>query len=206
MDKEELQSIVRGEIESAVNFHDSEYAAERIEALDYYLGNPLGNEVEGRSQVVQTEISDVIEMIMPSLMKIFGSSDKFVNFEPRGPEDVEAAKQATDYVNFILNSDNDGFVVLHNWMKDALLFKMGIVKHYFDETEKVTEDMYEGLNEDELTALLADEDIEIVEQEANEIGQPMTSPDGQVMPAPMAYDVSAPRIWKTLALLLIVQR
>ena len=194
MDKEELQSIVRGEIESAVNFHDSEYAAERIEALDYYLGNPLGNEVEGRSQVVQTEISDVIEMIMPSLMKIFGSSDKFVNFEPRGPEDVEAAKQATDYVNFILNSDNDGFVVLHNWMKDALLFKMGIVKHYFDETEKVTEDMYEGLTDNELTALLADEDIEIVGQEAREMGEPQIGMDGQMMPAPMVFDV---RVRKT---------
>ena len=61
MDKEELQSIVRGEIESAVNFHDSEYAAERIEALDYYLGNPLGNEVEGRSQGVQIKAKKNLE-------------------------------------------------------------------------------------------------------------------------------------------------
>ena len=113
MDKLEFQAIVRGEIESAVNFHDSEYSAERIQALDYYLGKPLGNEVEGRSQVVQTEISDVVESIMPSLMKIFGSGDDFVKFEPRSAEDVEGAKQATDYVNFILNSDNNGFVLLH---------------------------------------------------------------------------------------------
>ena len=194
MDKIEFQSIVRGEIESAVNFHDSEYSAERIQALDYYLGKPLGNEVEGRSQVVQTEISDVVESIMPSLMKIFGSGDDFVKFEPRSAEDVEGAKQATDYVNFILNSDNNGFVLLHNWFKDSLLFKMGILKTVFLESEKVTEDLYEGLSEDELTLLLMDEDIEVVEQEAIEIGAPLTSPDGQIMPAPMAYDV---RVRKT---------
>ena len=159
-----------------------------------FLGKPLGNEVEGRSQVVQTEISDVVESIMPSLMKIFGSGDDFVKFEPRSAEDVEGAKQATDYVNFILNSDNNGFVLLHNWFKDSLLFKMGILKTVFLESEKVTEDLYEGLSEDELTLLLMDEDIEVVEQEAIEIGAPLTSPDGQIMPAPMAYDV---RVRKT---------
>ena len=194
MDDTEFHNLVRNEIETAVNYHDSEYASDRITALDYYLGNALGNEVDGRSQVVQTEVADVIEMMMPSLMKIFGSSDDFVKFEPRGPEDVEAAAQATDYVNFILNADNDGFVILHNFLKDALLFKMGVVKHYYDETENVIEDVYEGLTDDELTALISDDDVDVVEQEAREYGESVMGPNGEMLPPPMVYDV---RVRKT---------
>ena len=101
MDDIEFQSLIRSEIEQAVNYHDTEFAADRIKAQSYYLGEPLGNEVDGRSQVVSTETSDMIEMIMPQLIKIFAETDDFVRFEPRGPEDVKAATQATEYVNFI---------------------------------------------------------------------------------------------------------
>ena len=191
-----FQSIVRSEIQSAVNYTDQELASDRVETMDFYLGEPFGNEQSGRSQVVMTEVADCIEMMMPSLMKIFTASGDFVRFAPRGPEDVEAAAQATEYVNFILNSDNNGFVVLHNMFKDALLFKMGVVKSYYDETETVTEDEYEGLTEDELTALLADPDLEVVEQESRPLGEDVEMPDGSVMPAPMVYDIRVKRTQK----------
>ena len=189
----EFQTIVRSEIESAVNYHDQELSAERTETMDYYMGEKFGNEQVGRSQVVMTEISDAVEQMLPSLMKIFTASGDYVRFAPRGPEDVEAASQATDYVNFILNSDNNGFVILHNMFKDALLFKMGVTKQYYDETENVTEDVYEGLSEDELTALLADDDLEVVEQESRELGEEVPMPDGSMMPSPLVYDIRVKR-------------
>ena len=192
-DEVEFQSIVRNEIESAINYTDQELSAERVETMDYYMGEKFGNEQPGRSQVVMTEISDSIEMLMPSLLKIFTASGDFVRFAPRGPEDVEAAQQATDYVNFIMNSDNPGFVILHNMMKDSLLFKLGVVKTYFDQTETVTEDEYEGLTEDELTALLADENLEVIEQESRVLGEDQAMPDGTMMPAPMVFDVRVRR-------------
>ena len=164
----EFEGIVRSEIESAINHHDTELSGQRVENLDYYMGEPFGNEIDGRSKVVSTEVADVIEMMMPSLMKIFTASGEFVRFAPRGPEDVEAAAQATDYVNFILSNDNNGFVTIHNVMKDALLFKLGVVKSYYDETENVTEENYEALSEDELTALVSDPDIEVTGQSATE--------------------------------------
>ena len=190
----EFHNIVRNEIESAVNYHDTELSSDRIETMDYYLGEPFGNEMDGRSAVVSSDVADTIEAMLPSLMKIFTASGDFVRFAPRGPEDVEAAAQATDYVNFILNSDNNGFVILHNFLKDALLFKYGVVKSYYDETETVTEDSYVGLTEDELTALLADSDIKVVEQEMEPMGEDQVLPDGTTVPAPMAYDV---RVKKT---------
>ncbi len=189
----EFQRIVRSEIESSVNYHDTELSADRIESMDYYLGEPLGNEMEGRSAVVSTEVADTIDAMLPSLMKIFTASGDFVRFAPRGPEDVEAAAQATDYVNFILNSDNNFFVILHNFLKDSLLFKYGVVKSYFDQTQEVTEDEYEGLTEDELTALLADDDLEVLEQNSRSVGEDQMAPDGTIMPAPQIFDIRVKR-------------
>ena len=137
MDEERFRGILQHEIQSAVNYYDSEFSQERADILGYYLGEPLGNEVENRSQVIATEVSDTIEYIMPSLMKMFASSPEFSRFHPRGQEDVKAAEQATDLVNFTINQDNRGFTVLHNWFKDALLFKQGAVKFYWQESEDV---------------------------------------------------------------------
>tara|TARA_R100000700_G_scaffold17295_1_gene23874 strand:- start:3036 stop:5087 length:2052 start_codon:yes stop_codon:yes gene_type:complete len=189
MDDLELHSIVRGEIESAVNYHDTEFAGKRIKQMDYYLGEPLGNEQDGRSQVIQTEVADTIDMILPQLVKMFVSTDQTVRFEPRGPEDVEAAKQATEYVNFVLHNDNPGFRIIHDFAKDALISGQGVVKIFFDESENIINDMYTGLTDDELTALLSDDDVEVLEQEAREIGEPTELDDGTLLPAINVYDV-----------------
>ena len=187
MDELRFRSILQHEIQSAVNYYDSEFSADRSEVLDYYLGQPFGNEVPNRSQVVATEVSDTIEYIMPSLMKMFASSGDFVRFQPRGPEDVKAAEQATDLVNFAINEDNRGFTVLHNWFKDALLFKQGAVKFYWDETETVINETYEGLTEDEVTLLLDDPAVEVVSQEVIEMG--VVAADGQELPMDVRFNV-----------------
>ena len=159
------------------------------------MGDPFGNEVENRSQVVATEVSDTIEYIMPSLMKMFASSPEFARFLPRGEEDVQAASQATDLVNFTINQDNAGFRVLHNWFKDALLFKQGAVKFYWHETDTTVNETYEDLTEDELTLLVNDPAIEIVSQDMTEIG--MVDPSGAEMPMERKFSVEVKRLTKS---------
>jgi hypothetical protein len=168
MDPVEFQSILKAEIENAVDYYDSELSESRITSLSYYLGEPFGNEIDGQSQVVASEVSDTIEYIMPSLMSIFSKSGQFARFAPRNPEDVPAAEQATTLVNFIVNNDNNGFVVTHNWFKDALLFKLGVIKAYYDESISTTEETYSDLNPNELAILAADPDVEITAQEVTE--------------------------------------
>ena len=171
MDKLEFNALVRNEIESASGYYNSEYGEDRITAMNYYMGEEFGNEQEGRSKVVTTEVADTIEFIMPSLMRTFTQTDEFVRFMPRQPEDVEGAKQATSYANYVLNCQNNGFVVLHNFFKDALLQKIGVVKVYYDETEEAQEEEYTGLSDDELTLLLQDPNVEIVSQNTEEYGE-----------------------------------
>lgn len=193
MDDIEFQSVVRNEIEQALGHYDTEYSQDRIDAMDYYLGEPFGNEQPDRSQVVSTEVSDTIEHIMPSLMRIFTQSDDYVRFVPTGPEDVAIAEQASDYCNWVINNDNRGFEIMHNWFKDALILKMGVVKFYWDEVIEVETEEYEGLNEDELTILIADPDVEVVSRDERTVGEDMEGPEGIVIPAPVIYDVKIKR-------------
>jgi hypothetical protein len=189
----EFQSIVRNEIEQALGYYDTEFSQDRIEAMNYYLGEQFGNEQVDRSQVVSTEVSDTIEQIMPSMMRIYTQSDEYVRFTPRGPEDVRAAEDASNYVNWIINTDNSGFSIMHNWFKDALMLKLGVVKFYLDETADVSTEEYEGLSEEELVMMLNDEEVEVVEQDQRVIGEDMMLPDGNLIPAPIVYDVKLKR-------------
>ena len=169
MNKERLGSIIQSEIRDSQNHFETEYSADRLKAIDYYLGEPFGNEIEGRSSVVTTDFADAVEQIMPSLMRIFTSSDKYVRYAPRTADDVEKAEQLTDYVNYIINNDNDGYRIMYNWFKDSLMFKLGVVKFSWDETSTVQEEEYEGLTEEEIALLLSNPDIEVVEREENYI-------------------------------------
>ncbi len=189
MDDYQLNSIVSSEITDALNHFDSEFSQERIRAMDFYLGEPFGNEVEGRSSVVSTEVADTVEAIMPNLMRVFTANDKYVRFSPRTAEDMERAEQVSDYVNYIINHDNEGYKILYNWFKDALLFRLGIVKYFYEEEENVTEEEYNGLDENELAVLLANPDVEIVEQQETVVNSYMED-DGTVVPVESSYDLS----------------
>ena len=193
MDDIEFQGIVRNEIEQALGHYDTEYSQDRIDAMDYYLGEPFGNEQPDRSQVVSTEVSDTIEHIMPSLMRIFTQSEEYVRFAPHGPEDVAVAEQASDYCNWVINNDNRGFEIMHNWFKDALILKNGVVKFYWDEKTDIETEEYADLNDEELTVILADPEVEIVEQDERTIGEDMITPDGMMIPAPVLYDIKVKR-------------
>jgi hypothetical protein len=190
MDEYQLNSIVSSEIRDSLNHFDQEFSQERIRAMDFYLGEPMGNEVEGRSQVVSTEVSDTIEAIMPNLMRVFTSNDKYVRFNARTAEDTERAEQISDYVNYIINHDNQGYKILYNWFKDALMFRLGVVKYYYDEQEDVREEEYENLNETELAALLSNPDMEVIgviEEEAGAYAEDEQT--GEMMPMDMSYSL-----------------
>ena len=165
MDNGQLKAILENEIDNAIGYLDSETTQARTKALEFYLRQPYGNEVEGRSQIVTGEVAEAIDGALPQLVRVFTQSDDIVRFEPKNPGDEEGAKQATDYCNWVFYTQNPGFTILHNWFKDALLQKNGVVKCYWDESISVTKEEYRGLTDDELMMLLSDGSMEIVAQD-----------------------------------------
>ena len=168
MDENKLKAIIDSEIWSSLGYIQTETTGERQQALEYYLRRPYGNEVEGKSQVVTGEVAEVVDGALPQLMRIFASSDNVVEFEPVREGDEPLAKQATTYVNHVFYKDNDGFSVLHNWFKDALLQKVGVVKVYWNDETNITRESYKGLTEDELLLIMQDEEVEIVSIDTKE--------------------------------------
>lgn len=160
-----LKAILDAEINDALGYVQTETVDQRTEALQAYLRQPYGNEVEGKSQIVTGEVAEAIDGALPPLVRIFSASDEVVRFDPRGPQDEANAKQATDYCNWVFQKENQGVLILHDWFKDALMQKVGVVKAYWDESEDLTTEKYQNLNDDELALLLSDDSVEIVEQE-----------------------------------------
>ena len=190
MEDDELQGIVGKEIDDAIDFIDNWISPVRAAATQYYRGEPFGNEEEGRSQVVSMDVRDTVQAIMPSLMRIFHGSDRTVEFVPQGPEDVASAKQATDYANFIINRDNNGFLEMHSAFMDALVRKVGILKVYWDDQTETESYELTGLDDASLNALMADPAAEIEIVASTPVGEPMMDEmTGMIMEPPMEHAV-----------------
>ena len=161
----ELVNLIDSYITDSLGFIETETSRERQVALEFYLREPYGNEVEGRSQIVTGEVAEVVDGALPQIMKVFTSSNKAVEFEPANEGDGPLAEQMTAYANHIFYKDNNGFEIMHDWFKDALLQKVGIVKAYWDDKKNTTKEKYQNLTEDELTMIMQDEQVEIIEQD-----------------------------------------
>ena len=162
MTRLQVEGIVQNAIEDAVDFIESEISDERIKAQRYYDGEvDIGYE-DGRSKVVATKVRDTIRAVKPSLMRIFLSSSKPVEYTPKGPEDVAAAEQATSYMHYEFNRQN-GYRVLNDAFHDALVKKQGIVKAYWLMTPIAKIYTYSDLSDDEFTYLVADDGVTVLE-------------------------------------------
>lgn len=194
-DDNKLKSILDSEIDDAIGYLETETTDERQKALEYYLREPYGNEVEGKSSIVTGEVAEVVDGALPQLMRVFTSSDDAVVFEPVSQGDEEKAEQATQYVNHIFYKDNNGFEIMHDWFKDAILQKVGIVKAYWEDKTDVTTEKYYGLNDDELAMVVQDPEVEVVEQDTTIVQEaqfdPMTGM--QISPAMSAHDIKVKR-------------
>ena len=194
-DDNKLKSILDSEIDDAIGYLETETTDERQKALEYYLGEPYGNEVEGKSQIITREVAEVVDGALPQLLRPFTTSDDSVVFEAVNQGDEEKAEQATLYVNHIFNKDNNGFEIMHDWFKDALLQKVGVVKAYWEDKTDVTKEKYYGLNDDELAMVMQDPEVEVVEQDTTIVQEaqfdPMTGM--QISPAMSAHDIKVKR-------------
>ena len=194
MNDSELLNFVSSQIEASSGHMNSELSSQREDNMKYYLGEKFGNEIDGRSEIVTTDVRDTIEYIMPSLMRIFTTHNHVAEFEPQGPEDVEMAKQATDYVNYVFSKQNEGFKVLYDVFKDALISKTGIIKHCWEEKAEVGTEYYTNLTEIEYQSVLANDELEVKELSETVIQEEQKDPQtGQIMPAVVTYDITVAR-------------
>ena len=176
---------------------DGELSRERSEALDRYNGALLGNEVEGRSAAISTDLRDTVEAVVPQLLRIFLSGDDVVRFDPRGPEDDAAAQRESDYCNFVMTQRNPAFQIFSTWFRDALLQKNGYVKAWWETRSDVVVERYYDLSDDALAVLMADPCVQVAGHSAKPDPY-LNVPAAQAMqmgqPPAMLHDVEVRRV------------
>lgn len=160
-----VKTLLQAEKASALAaVNASTLVQDRSRALNYYHGK-MSNEMpveDGRSSAVSLDVADTIEGLMPPLLEIFAGGEEVVKFNPVGPEDVEASEQETDYVNHVFLQQNEGFLILYTFIKDALLEKVGIVKVWTEKTQQEKKESFYDQTDDAFALIAADKDVEIV--------------------------------------------
>jgi len=197
MSEADLQAVVASYISDAIQYIDDDISPVRAESTKYYRGDPFGNEVDGRSQVVSRDVRDSVQAVLPSMMRVFFGSEKVVEFVPRNANDMAMSEQATDYLNYIVRQDNDAIGIFYSVFKDALMNKGGFVKWWWDDSIEVHTHTFEGLDEGALGLILQEEGVEAVSVEGRpasgippEQAQMMEAQGQQV---PQIYDVEIKR-------------
>jgi hypothetical protein len=187
----DVQEFIKRAVEEAVMHFEEHIEPDMAMATDYYYGRPFGDEKAGRSQVVSTDVRDSTLDQIPDLLEIFMGSDSVVEFKPRKAEDRPVAEQATDYVNYVFFEDNDGFLILNSVFKDAGVRRLGYVKWWWEEQERVTGSEMTGVTEEELMFLSEQEgiDFEVIGQRDDMVMAP--NPQTQQMEAQVTvvYDI-----------------
>ena len=181
MTEQDIEGVAREAVQDAVDFCESEIAEDRIKAQRYFDGETDIGEEDGRSKVVSTKVRDTIRAIKPSLMRVFLSTDKPVEFVPRNQEDVAMAEQATKYMHYQFNELN-GYRVLNDVFHDALIKKVGVAKVYWDTYQEQETFDFQDLNEMEFSVLVNEDNVEVLQHttkmvmEMDEFGMQIESP------------------------------
>lgn len=170
MTDDELGALVDAEIRSAVGLGSGKLAEQRRKAEAYFYALPEGDlappEVEGRSSVVVPVVRNTIESMLPQLMVKFTGGDTVVEFEPVQPDDELKAKNATEYLNYLFFKKSNGHSITYSWFKDALKFKRGVIKVWWDTRQEETREEFVGQTAVNLAMLMDDPEVEILEQKS----------------------------------------
>ena len=189
LDDDQIEQIAATAVQGAVDFIDTEISPIRIKAQRYYDGEvDLGYET-GRSKVVSTKVRDTIRAIKPSLMRIFLSTSKAVEFVPQGPEDTAFAEQASTFINWKFG-ELGGYKILNDVFSDALIKKVGIAKAFYEEKDTSKVYTFTDLDDEQYNSIISDADIEVIEHSQTTEASSVTTDQMQMEQPPVTmHDV-----------------
>lgn len=161
MNDDELLTYRNGAEANSIHASD-ELNAENQKFYDYYAMNPLGNEVDGESQVISSDVFDLVEADMPSLVRVFLGANDIMKFNPvTGTEsERQIAEEKTKYINQLVRNQPTSYKTIFDWLKGAEIYRYSAVTFGFEEEEKVKVINYEGISDEELAVINIELDLE----------------------------------------------
>lgn len=195
-----LTSFLSNEIRLSHTFADDVLRQKRRAAWDYYYSRPYGNEVEGRSAVVTSEVQDYVETIMGDLVEVFLEQKGPWTFQPTRQMSAEACDQANELVHYTMNVLNPGWELIHDTLKAACLFDVGYLKVTWDDGEPDKTRVIRGQSGLDVVRLSMQQGMKIVDLQDAESGAPVDSfgvdSFNRMYDVTVEYDDPAhPKVW-----------
>ena len=120
MTKTELTEVVSQLVRECEDYRD-QLSAVRVRAMEYYDGVMSDVPAEAnRSKVVSRDVRAAVKQVLPSLIRTVLGNDKVVEYQPVNQGDEAGAEQATDYINYIVFPESDGYDAVLDAAHDAL--------------------------------------------------------------------------------------
>lgn len=155
MDDDKLLAMAQAYETDSAQYVNSVLQRKRTIALNDYNQRPYGNEQEGWSGVVTSDVADTVEWLLPDLIRPFVSNSKAVVFKPDTAEQVEGAKGQTAAVNYVFYRQNNGFMTLYTAFKDALI-ETNCAVHWYKRTKvKRTVQKFNAATPTQIAAMMA---------------------------------------------------
>jgi hypothetical protein len=193
-DPDSYEPYIQALIRDSRDYEGSVLAAARNQSQLYYYGylpslNPDGTpysdtmiiqdpnatyeqilghdkETANKSAYVSTEVRDAVMLMLPSLIRLFASSENVVSLIPRTQADVDNAQQQTNYINYVFWQDNPGFLILYGAFKDAMTVRTGFVKWWTDDIKEKKRKTFINLNPQQLSMIAqGDPTAKLIEHE-----------------------------------------
>lgn len=204
MDDGQFAALIRTAIDNAAQYDETQIQPDRLKNRRFYLGDIKEElpEREDGSKVVSYDVRDTVQALLPSMVRIFCSGDTICEFTPTRPDDEIPAKQATDYVNYLIQN-RLGVRGIVDLITDAFMSKVGVVKFWWDESTRVEENDFTGLSGPEvglvLTPVAEEEKIELVSYSSSavlpsDISPSEDNPQPQLQPGQPLIDCKIRRI------------
>ena len=167
-DEQLVHMVEQGVLQSVGDWlNSSDLTRERLRATYEYAGLPVvgsGLEPNGVSQIVDSSTTEVVEAYTAILAELILSNNKIARFVPYRDSVTarNSAKMASDMVNYCVFKKNNGWQLLTQWIKSALLWKNSVIRwDYIEDFEYVFHE-YETISQIKLDEMLADPAMEIV--------------------------------------------
>ena len=192
---------------------NNEVGEQRERNHRYYTQQPLGNEVDGRSQYISPDVLDSVEAKKAFFSETFFSGRKVVKFSPMGANDQEEADKRTAYVNMQMER-NEAFCLFRDGWHDAFVAKrMTVCAQWKQDSEEVIINL-QGATQQQMQMIVAQQG-DVVQVDTNQLqpdqqqpgqqqqqqqvpGQPMQAPPEPTFSGPITVSIDTSYVDLTL--------
>ena len=163
---EDFKSLIEDRLRTAMGAPGSQVVLDRQRNLDAYMAEAQGEwappEIEDRSELVATDVADTVEWILPSLLRVFASSQDAIEVTPRRPQFAPQAQMVREVLKWMFWDRLDGVAFLHTWLKDGLMSKVGFCRVDYCQSDTPVVEPYQGLTEAQVQSLVSADDVEVL--------------------------------------------